>query len=162
MFGNPETTPGGNALKFFASQRVEIRRGDKLLVDKEQIGYLAKIKISKNKISAPFKTAELPVKWGVGYDKTADIVEAATVLKLVDRAGAFYTFGKQKFQGKEKFVAALDSDEKTRKNIEKDIQNKIKEMRMGKKVLDDEALIAVETEIEEDAAEAIIEADQAV
>ena len=158
MFGNPETTPGGNALKFFASQRVEIRRGDKLLLDKEQIGYLAKIKISKNKISAPFKTAELPVKWGVGYDKTMDIVEAATVLKLVERAGAFYTFGKQKFQGKEKFVAALDSDTKTRASIEKDIQNKIKEMRMGKKVLDDEALIAIEAEIEEEAADAIQDA----
>ena len=158
MFGNPETTPGGNALKFFASQRVEIRRGDKLLLDKEQIGYLAKIKISKNKISAPFKTAELPVKWGVWYDKTMDIVEAASILKLVDRAWAFYTFGKQKFQGKEKFVAALDSDTKTRASIEKDIQNKIKEMRMGKKVLDDEALIAVETEIEENAAEAIADA----
>lgn len=155
MFGNPETTPGGNALKFFASQRVEIRRGDKILLDKEQIGYLAKIKIAKNKISAPFKTAELPVKWGVWYDKTADIVEAATALKLVERAGAFYTFGKQKFQGKEKFITALDSDEKTRASLEKDIQNKVKEMRMGKKVLDDEALIAIEAEIEEDNAEAL-------
>lgn len=155
MFGNPETTPGGNALKFFASQRVEIRRGDKILLDKEQIGYLAKIKIAKNKISAPFKTAELPVKWGVWYDKTADIVEAATALKLVERAGAFYTFGKQKFQWKEKFVTALDSDEKTRANLEKDIQNKVKEMRMGKKVLDDEALMSMETEIEEDNAEAL-------
>lgn len=160
MFGNPETTPGGNALKFFASQRVEIRRGDKLLVDKEQIGYLAKIKIAKNKISAPFKTAELPVKRGIGYDKTADIVEAATALKLVDRAGAFYTFGKQKFQGKEKFIAALDSDEKTRASIEKDIQNKVKEMRMGKKVIDDDALIAIEAEVEEDAAEALAEAGE--
>lgn len=157
MFGNPETTPGGHALKFFASQRVEIRRGDKILQDKEQIGYLAKIKIAKNKISAPFKTAELPVKRGVGYDQTADIVEAASVLKLVNKSGAFYTFGNQKFQGKEKFVAALDTDEKTRKSIEKDIQNKIKEMRMGKKVLDDEALIAVEAEIEDENIETSIE-----
>lgn len=133
-----------------------------MLQDKEQIGYLAKIKIAKNKISAPFKTAELPVKWGIGYDKTADIVEAATALKLVDKAGAFYTFGKQKFQGKEKFVVALDSDQKTRASIEKDIQNKIKEMRMGKKVLDDEALIAVENEVEEETAEALAEADQVV
>ncbi len=157
MFGNPETTPGGHALKFFASQRVEIRRGDKILQDKEQIGYLAKIKIAKNKISAPFKTAELPVKRGVGYDQTADIVEAASVLKLVNKSGAFYTFGNQKFQGKEKFVAALDTDEKTRKSIEKDIQNKIKEMRMGKRVLDDEALIAVEAEIEDENVETSIE-----
>ena len=160
MFGNPETTPGGNALKFFASQRVEIRRGDKILIDKEQVGYLAKIKIAKNKISAPFKTAELPVKWGIWYDKTADIVEAATALKLVDRAGAFYTFGKQKFQGKEKFVAALDSDTKTRASLEKDIQNKVKEMRMGKKVLDDEALVAVEVEVEEENAELLAEAGE--
>ena len=151
MFGNPETTPGGNALKFFASQRIEIRKGEKIMNDKEQIGYLAKIKIAKNKISAPFKTAELPVKWGIGYDKTADIVEAASVLKLVNKSWAFYTFGTQKFQGKEKFVAALDSDEKTRKNIEKDIQNKIKDMRMGKKVLDDEVLVAIEAEVESDA-----------
>ncbi len=160
MFGNPETTPGGNALKFFASQRVEIRRGDKLLLDKDQIGYLAKIKIAKNKISAPFKTAELPVKRGIGYDKTADIVEAATALKLVDRAGAFYTFGKQKFQGKEKFIAALDSDDKTRASIEKDIQNKIKDMRMGKKVIDDEDLVAIEAEIDDEAAEALVEAGE--
>jgi recombination protein RecA len=148
MFGNPETTPGGNALKFFASQRVEIRRGDKILLDKEQIGYLAKIKIAKNKISAPFKTAELPVKWGVGYDKTMDIVEAASILKLVAKSGAFFSVGSQKFQGKEKFVAALDADEKLRKTLEKDIQNKVKEMRMGKKVLDDDALVAAEAELE--------------
>lgn len=160
MFGNPETTPGGNALKFFASQRVEIRRGEKLMEDKEQIGYLARIKIAKNKISAPFKTAELPVKRGVGYDKTADIVEAATVLKLVTRAGAFYSFEKQKYQGKEKFIQALDSDEKTRSSLEKDIQNKVKEMRMGKKVLEDEDLVAIEEEIEEEAAEAIAESEE--
>ena len=61
MFGNPETTTGGNALKFFASQRIEIRKGDKIMEDKEQVGYFAKIKIAKNKIFAPFKTAELPI-----------------------------------------------------------------------------------------------------
>ena len=162
MFGNPETTPGGNALKFFASQRVEIRRGDKLLEDKEQIGYLAKIKIAKNKISAPFKTAELPVKRGVGYDKTADIIEAASALKIINKSWAFYTFEKQKFQGKEKFIAALDADEKTRKSLEKDIQNKVKEMRMGKKVLDDEALNTIEAEVEDDANEALAEAGELI
>ncbi len=162
MFGNPETTPGGHALKFFASQRVEIRRGDKLLEDKEQIGYLAKIKIAKNKISAPFKTAELPVKRGVGYDKTADIIEAASALKIINKSWAFYTFEKQKFQGKEKFIAALDADEKTRKSLEKDIQNKVKEMRMGKKVLDDEALNTIEAEVEDDANEASAEAGELI
>jgi recombination protein RecA len=63
MFGNPETTSGGQALKFFASQRLEIRKGDKVTLDKEQIGYVAKIKTVKNKIFAPFKNVELPVLW---------------------------------------------------------------------------------------------------
>jgi len=148
MFGNPETTPGWNALKFFASQRIEIRKWEKIMDDKEQIWYLAKIKISKNKISAPFKTAELPVKWKMWYDKTLDIIESATILKLVEKSGAFYTIGKQKIQWKEKLAALLETDDKIRKNIEKDIQNKIKEMRMGKKVIDDEALVTAEEEIE--------------
>jgi len=153
MFGNPETTTGGNALKFFSSQRIEIRKGDKILDDKEQVGYLAKIKIAKNKIFAPFKTAELPVRWKMGYDKMADIAEAASILKLVSKSGAFYTIGSQKVQGKEKFIQLLETDEKVRAGLEKEIQTKIKEMRMGKKVLDDDALAAVEAEIEAENAE---------
>lgn len=144
MFGNPETTTGGNALKFFASQRLEIRKGDKIMEDKEQIGYFAKVKIAKNKISAPFKTAEIPVKWQAGYEKTRDVLEAATILKLVNKAGAFYTIGDKKVQGKEKLAQLLSTDEKMKKNLEQDIQNKIKEMRMGKKVLDDDMVSALE------------------
>lgn len=154
MFGNPETTTGGNALKFFSSQRIEIRKGDKIMDDKEQVGYLAKIKVAKNKIFAPFKTAELPVRWKMGYDRIADLVEAATILKIAVRSGAFYTIGSQKVQGKEKLIQLLETDEKLRNTIEKDIQAKIKEMRMGKKVLDDDALQAVEAEVEADNAEA--------
>lgn len=154
MFGNPETTTGGNALKFFSSQRIEIRKGDKIMDDKEQVWYLAKIKVAKNKIFAPFKTAELPVRWKMGYDRIADLVEAATILKIAVRSWAFYTIGNQKVQGKEKLVQLLETDEKLRTTIEKDIQNKIKEMRMGKKVLDDDALQAVEAEVESDNAEA--------
>ena len=148
MFGNPETTPGGNALKFFASQRIEIRKGDKIMEGKEQIGYLAKIKTAKNKIFAPFKTVEVPVKWGFGYDHVADIVEASTILKLISRSGAFYTVGTQKYQGKEKLIQELEKDTKLVKSLEEQIQGKIKEMRQGKKVLDDDALEAVTAEME--------------
>lgn len=154
MFGNPETTTWGNALKFFSSQRIEIRKGDKIMDDKEQVWYLAKIKVAKNKIFAPFKTAELPVRWKMGYDRIADLVEAATILKIAVRSWAFYTIGNQKVQWKEKLVQLLETDEKLRTTIEKDIQNKIKEMRMGKKVLDDDALQAVEADVEADNAEA--------
>jgi recombination protein RecA len=153
MFGNPETTPGWNALKFFASQRIEIRKWDKIMEDKEQIWYLAKIKIAKNKISAPFKTAELPVKWKMWYDKTLDIIEAWVILKLIGKWWAFYSIWNQKFQWKEKLAQAVETDEKVKKNLEKDIQNKIKEMRMWKKVLDDAALIIAEEDVEEQVAE---------
>lgn len=149
MFGNPETTTWWNALKFFSSQRIEIRKWDKIMEDKEQIWYLAKIKIAKNKIFAPFKTAELPVKWKMWYDKILDIIESWIILKLINRSGAFYTINNQKVQWKEKLVQLLESDEKALKNIEKDIQNKIKDMRTGKKVLDDDALQTAEIDIEE-------------
>jgi len=149
MFGNPETTPWWNALKFFASQRIEIRKWDKIMEEKEQIWYLAKIKIAKNKISAPFKTAELPVKWKMGYDKTLDIIEAWVILKLIWKWWAFYSIWNQKFQWKEKLAQAVENDEKVKKNLEKDIQNKIKEMRMWKKVLDDAALVVAQDDVEE-------------
>ena len=141
MFGNPETTSGGNALKFFASQRLEIRKGEKLLgADKEQDGYLCKIKTAKNKIFAPFKTVEVPIKWAQGISKIDDIVEASVILKLISRNGAFYALGDQKFQGKAKLTEFIATDEATRKSLETQIQTKIKDMRSGKQVLDEDAL----------------------
>lgn len=148
MFGNPETTPGWNALKFFASQRIEIRKWEKIMDGKEQIWYHARVKISKNKVAAPFKTAELPVKWTMGYDKIYDIIEAAEILKLIMRSWAFYAIGDQKIQWKEKLSQILLEDQKLFNSLEKDVQNKVKEMRMGKKVMDDEQLEVVEAEIE--------------
>ncbi len=76
MFGNPETTTGGNALKFYASQRLEIRRGEKIEDNKELIGYATKVKIVKNKIAAPFKSAEIPIKFKSGIDTGLDVIEA--------------------------------------------------------------------------------------
>ena len=144
MFGNPETTSGGNALKFFSSQRLEIRKGEKIMGDdKEQEGYVCKVKTAKNKIFAPFKTVEIPIKWAQGISKIDDIVEAAVILKFITRNGAFYTFGDQKFQGKAKLLEFVASDEKARTDLETQIQGKIKEMRSGVAVLDDDALAAL-------------------
>ena len=151
MFGNPETTSGGNALKFFASQRLEIRRGDKIEENKELIWYMTKVKIVKNKISAPFKNAEIPVKFKRGVDKWLDAIEAGTLLWLISKSGAFYTVPgkKDKVQGKEKLLEVLNNDDKLMKSIHTDIQKMIKDMRSGKKVLADDALAAIETTPEE-------------
>jgi recombination protein RecA len=141
MFGNPETTSGGNALKFFASQRLEIRKWDKLIgSDKEQEGYVCKIKTAKNKIFAPFKTVEVPIRWAQGISKPDDIVEASVILKLISRNGAFYALGDQKFQGKAKLVEFIMTDDKARTALETQIQSKIKDMRSGKQVLDEDSL----------------------
>ncbi len=142
MFGNPETTSGGNALKFFASQRLEIRRGEKIEDNKELIGYNTKVKIVKNKISAPFKAAEIPVKFKSGVDVALDVIESASLLGLITKSGAFYTLPgkKDKIQGKEKLAELLHSDDKLMKSLHAEIQKMIKDMRSGKKVLADDAL----------------------
>ncbi len=158
MFGNPETTSGGNALKFFASQRLEIRKGEKLLgADKEQDGYICKVKTAKNKIFAPFKKVEIPIKRNEGIAKVDDIVEAALVLKFATRNGAFYTIWDQKFQGKAKVVDALENDEKLRKEIELKIQSFIKDMRSGKAVLDEDSLAALSHDRVEESEEETID-----
>ena len=153
MFGNPETTAWGNALKFFASQRIEIRRWDKVTDDKEQVWYFAKIKTAKNKIFAPFKTAEIPVRRGIWYDHMFDIIEAWLILKLINKSGAFYTYKWIKTQWKEKMVQALTEDKKLMDWLEKDIEQAITDMRTWKRVLDDDSLEAVWDDIEANSSE---------
>jgi len=140
MFWNPETTSGGQALKFFSSQRIEVRKGEAITENKEAIGYKAKITTRKNKIFAPFKKVEIPVLRNQWIAKSHDIIEAAMILELITRAWAFYTIWGKKVQGKEKAVILLESDEKTRQQLEDQIQESIKDMRQGKKVLKDEVL----------------------
>ncbi len=143
MFGNPETTSGWNALKFFASQRIEVRRGEKIEDNKELIGYMTKVKIVKNKIAAPFKSAEIPIKFNMGVDKDLDAIEAGTLLGLITKSWAFYNFAgkKEKIQGKEKVLEVLRKDDKLLKGLHSDIQKSIKDMRSGKKVLEDTDLM---------------------
>lgn len=150
VFGNPETTSGGNALKFYASQRLEIRRWEKITEDKEQVWYVAKIKIVKNKISPPFKVAEVPMRFGSGVDADADILEAALVLGLISRSWAFYTLGDEKFQGKDKAAAHLLASPELKANLETQIQDKIKDIRLGKNVIPLEQLDALKVAADED------------
>ena len=117
--------------------------------DKEQTWYYAKVKIAKNKIAAPFKTAELPVKWNMWYDKISDIIEASVLLKTITKSWAFYTLGNQKFQWKEKLAQHLAWDPKALAELEKKIENAIKDMRMWKQVLDNETFEHLDEVIED-------------
>lgn len=135
MFWNPETTTWGNALKFFASQRLEIRKWDKIEESKEQIWYVCKVKVVKNKIAPPFKTAEVVIRFNQWIDKLADIVETATLFGLVTRAWAFYTFGDKKFQWKANLIANLAEDDKLKTKLEEEIIIKVKDIRSWKKAI---------------------------
>ena len=135
MFGNPETTAWWNALKFYASQRLEVRRGEKMVKDKEQYGYHAKIKIIKNKVAPPFKVALVPVLFGTGIDETADVIEAGMQLELITRAWAFYTYGDKKVQWRDNLKEYLIENPKLLKTLQHDVSQAISEMRSGKRDL---------------------------
>lgn len=144
MFGNPETTTGWNALKFFASQRVEIRRWEKIEESKEQVGYRAKVKVVKNKIAPPFKAAELTIMFNRWIDESSDLVDAATLLGVVTRAGAFYTIFDQKVQGRDRLIALLAEEPSLKEKLSHEINIKVKDIRSGKHIIPDEALTTVD------------------
>lgn len=99
MFGNPETTSGGNALKFYASTRVDIRREKPITVDNNIIGNHVKVKVVKNKVAPPFKTAEFDILYGIGIDDTSFILDKAVEMGLITKSSTFYTIDGQKFNG---------------------------------------------------------------
>ncbi len=102
MFGNPETTTGGNALKFYSSLRLDIRRIGQIKDGQEVVGNRTKIKVVKNKVAPPFKIAEFDIVYGEGISKTGDLLDLAVELDLVDKSGAWYSYNEERIgQGRE-------------------------------------------------------------
>ena len=129
MFGNPETTTGGNALKFYASVRIEVRKGGKIETgsgdSKEATGNEARIKIVKNKVAPPFKTALVDIKFNEGISREGDLIELGTTMEIVKKSGAFYSYGDTKLgQGKANAVDFLKENPKIATSIEKEIRAK--------------------------------------
>ena len=102
MFGNPETTTGGQALKFYASVRLDVRRIQSIKVGAEIIGNRTRVRVVKNKVAAPFRTAEFDIMYNEGISKVGDLLDLATQFEVVDKRGAFYSYGDTRLgQGRE-------------------------------------------------------------
>ncbi|BAP86052.1 recombination protein recA [Paucilactobacillus hokkaidonensis JCM 18461] len=102
MFGNPEITPGGRALKFYATIRLEIRRSEQIKNGTDIIGNRTKIKVTKNKVAPPFKRAEVDIMYGHGISKTGELVDMAVEKDIVDKSGSWYSYGDERIgQGRE-------------------------------------------------------------
>lgn len=127
MFGNPETTTGGNALKFYASIRMDIRQREKIVKDGNIIGHSRVVKVVKNKMAPPFKEATFDMIYPKGIDKESSILDAALQLDIVQKSGAWFRYGDEQLgQGKESTVGLLKEDSKLRDTIEKAVRAKMK------------------------------------
>ncbi len=102
MFGNPEVTPGGRALKFYSTIRLEVRRGETIKLGTEIVGNVAKIKVVKNKVAPPFKTVEVDVMYGEGVSKQGEILDLAVEYNIIEKSGSWYSYNGEKMgQGRE-------------------------------------------------------------
>ena len=124
MFGNPETTPGGRALKFYSTIRLEVRRGEQIKQSDNIMGNKTNVKVVKNKVAPPFKTASLDIMYGEGVSKEGEIVDLATEIDVLEKSGAWYSYNGEKIgQGKENVKALL----KENKDLCNELEYKIRE-----------------------------------
>ncbi len=123
MFGNPETTPGGNALKFYASVRLDIRRIGQIKDRDEVVGNQTRVKVVKNKVAPPFKQVEFDIMYGEGISRTGEIVDLGVKAGIVEKSGAWFSFDGQRIgQGRENTKAFLKENPEIAAKIEQAIR----------------------------------------
>jgi recombination protein RecA len=125
MFGNPETTTGGNALKFYASLRMDIRRIAAIKDGTDVIGNRTRVKIVKSKVAPPFKEVEFDILYNEGISKSGDILDLATNFGIVKKSGAWFTFEEDRFQGREQFRQRMIENPELYKKVESDVKTKL-------------------------------------
>ena len=129
MFGNPETTTGGNALKFYASVRLDIRRMSQIKDGEEAIGNRVKVKVVKNKVAPPFRTAEFDIVFGEGISKIGEILDMGVEMSIVQKSGSWFSYNGDKLgQGREAVKSLLHDNPALADELEAKIREKIKEL----------------------------------
>lgn len=129
MFGNPETTTGGNALKFYASVRLDIRRMSQIKDGDEAVGNRVKVKVVKNKVAPPFRTAEFDIIFGEGISKVGEIIDMGVDLGIVQKSGSWFSYNTDKLgQGRDSVKQLLRDNPELQAEIERKIREKIAEM----------------------------------
>ena len=128
MFGNPETTTGGNALKFYASVRLDIRRATQIKDGENVIGNRTKVKVVKNKVAPPFKTAEFDIMYGEGVSKTGEILDLAVEFEIIKKSGSWFSYGETKLgQGRDAVKALIKDNPELAEELEIKIKERIKD-----------------------------------
>jgi recombination protein RecA len=127
MFGNPETTTGGNALKFYASVRLDIRKINQIKEGEEVFGNRTKVKVVKNKLAPPFRKAEFDILYGEGISRIGEIIDLATELEIIKKSGSWFSYGETRLgQGRDAVKQLLNDNPELAEEIEKKIVSKLK------------------------------------
>ncbi len=129
LYGNPETTPGGRALKFYASVRMEVRKGEPIKDGSDIIGARTKVKVVKNKVAPPFKSCEFDIIYGKGISRSAEVLDMAIELDIINKSGSWFSYNGNKLgQGRENVKEILLGNAEMMKEVEEKITAKMKEM----------------------------------
>ncbi len=127
MFGNPETTTGGNALKFYSSVRIDIRRASQIKNGEEVIGNRVKVKIVKNKVAPPFRRAEFDIMYGSGISRSGEVIDMAVELNVVKKSGSWFSYGETKLgQGRDSVKQLLEDNPELMEELELKIKESLK------------------------------------